>query len=103
MNIDNTEIQKIANLAYLDLSYEQGHYYLDILNNITTLFNYLKKMNTHDVTPMTNTLDHSIILHDDVSIVMNHNILSNAPNIEDNFFLVPRADNQSSYKSSDTI
>lgn len=94
MSYDEKHVNKIANLAKIDLSPEDAHRLGADIEMIMEKFEDLKKYDTENVAPLISPNDEFGFEREDV--VKNQNmvdkILSNAPDVDANgeFFAVPK-------------
>jgi len=86
------EVKKIAKLARLNLNDNESESYTETLNNILEHVNELEAVNTADVAPMSHPFD--FINHtrpdEPKQAIAKEEMLSNAPNVEDDCFKVPK-------------
>lgn len=86
------EVKKIAKLARLNLNDKEGEAYAQTLNNILEHMNELEAVNTADVAPLSHPFD--FINHtrpdEPKQAIAKEEMLSNAPNVEDDCFKVPK-------------
>ncbi len=90
--INNQEVKKIAKLARLHISETEANAYAESLNNILEHMNELDAVNTADVAPLSHPFD--FVNHtrpDEINqAISKEDMLSNAPNVEDDCFKVPK-------------
>jgi len=92
MEIDKTEVKKIANLAYLNIDDEENEASRQALGKMLTIFDELKEVDTTAIEPMTNTIGDNLTLHADEVEETNskEEILANAPQAKFGFYSVPK-------------
>lgn len=96
MSLSTTEIQRIAQLAKLDLSPEQGEKMRGQINAFFEIVEQIKSVDTHGITPLSHPYDAvqevQLRLRPDVANEPNQRALNqqNAPSLEDGLFLVPK-------------
>lgn len=92
MEIDKTEVKKIADLAYLNIADEEMEANRQVLGKILTIFDELKEVDTTSIEPMTNTIGDNLTLHADEVEKTNskEEILANAPHAKFGFYSVPK-------------
>ncbi len=90
--ISSLTVRKIAKLARLKLSEQEELLYTEQLGKIIEYFDELASLDTSEIEPMSHALSISNALRaDEVEVSLSHEILlRNAPDIEDEFFKVPR-------------
>ena len=91
MSIDISTVKKISNLSKLNFVDNQEENIKNELNNILNWVDDLKKVNTQEVEPMLSVFNEKINMRsDDVEITTQNEILSNAPEQKEGFFVVPK-------------
>ena len=92
MSIDNSTVKKIAKLSKLEIDSTSENKMRDELNNILEWVDTLQQVNTDKIEPMLSVFNESMTLREDkVEIDNNQNdILSNAPEKNSGFFVVPK-------------
>lgn len=92
MSLDAGEVDKVANLARLQLETEQVDDYARELSGILAMVDQLNSAQTEGVEPMTHPLDLSARLRADVVIEGDQRTAfqSIAPSTEGGLYLVPR-------------
>lgn len=92
MIITKKEVENIAYLSRLELSEEEKEKYIVQLNQILEYFQKLQKLNTENVEPTFHIVPINNVFRDDEPIpsLKVEDVLSNAPEKEENFFLVPK-------------
>ena len=92
MSIDKDKIKHTAKLARISLDEKKIEDLAKDLSNIFKFIEKLNKANTDNVKPLSSILDHSLRSREDK--VNDGNIrdliLENAPNKNDDFFIVPK-------------
>lgn len=91
MSIDNLTVKKISNLSKLKFTPDQEEDLKNELNKILEWVDDLKEVNTSEVEPMLSVFDEKMTMRADKAELMNKNeILNNAPNEKEGFFVVPK-------------
>ncbi|MBJ7553287.1 Asp-tRNA(Asn)/Glu-tRNA(Gln) amidotransferase subunit GatC [Marinomonas spartinae] len=92
MSIDKQDVQKIAHLARLALTEEDAVQYQHSLSSVLSLVEQMQSVNTDGVEPLSNPLEMTQRLREDVVTEGNHReeFLANAPQTEAGLFLVPK-------------
>ena len=91
MSIDNSVVKKIANLSKINLSEKESENLKHELNKILDWVDDLKKVDTNMVEPMLSVFNENMKMRDDkVELTNTDEILSNAPDKKENFFVVPK-------------
>ena len=91
MSIDNSVVKKIANLSKINLSDNELENLKHELNKILDWVDDLKKVDTNMVEPMLSVFNENIKMREDkVEQTKTDEILSNAPEKKENFFVVPK-------------
>lgn len=91
MSIDNSVVKKIANLSKINLSDKESENLKHELNKILDWVDDLKKVDTKMVEPMLSVFNENMKMRDDkVELTNTDEILSNAPDKKENFFVVPK-------------
>ena len=91
MSIDNSVVKKIANLSKINLSEKESENLKHELNKILDWVDDLKKVDTTMVEPMLSVFNENMKMRDDkVEQTNTDEILSNAPDKKENFFVVPK-------------
>ena len=91
MSIDDSVVKKIANLSKISLTEEEQKLFKVELNNILEWVDELQKVNTDKVEPMLSVFNESMKLRQDKSEQTNaDDILNNAPEKKEGFFIVPK-------------
>ena len=91
MSIDNSVVKKIANLSKINLSEKESENLKHELNKILDWVDDLKKVDTKMVEPMLSVFNENMKMREDkVEQTKTNEILSNAPEKKENFFVVPK-------------
>jgi aspartyl-tRNA(Asn)/glutamyl-tRNA(Gln) amidotransferase subunit C len=92
MNKDDLNIDKLAQLSSLALAPEQQQRLTEELNDIITMFNTLKTVDTTAVEPMSHPLDQTQPRRTDIASaqVNRERLQSSAPSIQDGLYIVPQ-------------
>ena len=91
MSVDNSIVKKIANLSKINLSDAELENLKYELNKILDWVDDLKKIDTSQVEPMLSVFDENMKMREDkVEQTKSDEILLNAPEKKENFFVVPK-------------
>jgi aspartyl-tRNA(Asn)/glutamyl-tRNA(Gln) amidotransferase subunit C len=92
MSIDQNTVRRIAKLARIKVSDDDLPRLEGELNSILQWIEMLNEVNTTNVEPMTSVVKTSMKMRDDVVTEGSDPaaVTSNAPRIEDNFYVVPK-------------
>ena len=92
MSIDKDKIKHTAKLARISLDEKKIEDLAKDLSNIFKFIEKLNKANTENIKPLSSILDHSLRSREDKVNDGNirDQILENAPNKNDDFFIVPK-------------
>ncbi|MFT2098811.1 Asp-tRNA(Asn)/Glu-tRNA(Gln) amidotransferase subunit GatC [Marinomonas sp. 2405UD66-6] len=92
MSINKQDVQKIAHLARLALTEEDADQYQNSLSSVLSLVEQMQSVDTDGVEPLSNPLEMTQRLRDDVVTEDNQRdaFLANAPQSEAGLFLVPK-------------
>jgi len=92
MKISREEVEHVALLARLELTEEETEVYTEQLNSILEYAAILESLDTEQVVPTSHAVPlHNVLREDQVQPSMDRaQVLSNAPDEEDNFFRVPK-------------
>ena len=92
MSLDKATVRRIAQLARLRVDEERLAPLAQELNNILGWIEQLNEVDTSDVAPMTSVVEMTLPRrNDDVTDgAMPDEILANAPETDDGFFVVPK-------------
>lgn len=92
MKISKDDVIKVAELARLEVTQEETEVFTDQLENILEYVEKLNELDTDNVEPTSHVLDISTSLREDkvVNWLTIEEVLQNAPESEDDFFVVPQ-------------
>lgn len=93
MQIDETLLQRLEKLSYLQIPADKRAEMVEQLSEIVSFVDNLSELNTEGVEPTFAMSDISTRLREDDGIVdrsINDDILSHAPDAKDHFFIVPK-------------
>lgn len=92
MLIDNEVIDYIGILAKLELSNEEKELAKSDMENVLNHMSKINELDTDGIEPMVNIYSYDNVFRDDIVTNGNDkdNMLSNAPSIKDNQYVVPR-------------
>ncbi|TFG77252.1 MAG: Asp-tRNA(Asn)/Glu-tRNA(Gln) amidotransferase subunit GatC [Thermodesulfobacteriales bacterium] len=92
MKISKDDVTKVAELARLEVTEEETAIFTEQLGNILEYIEKLNELDTDNVEPTSHVLDISTPLREDkvVKWLSIEEVLQNAPESEDNFFVVPQ-------------
>jgi len=92
MNIDDKMLKYIFELAKLELDEEKKESLKNDLEKIIDYMEILKQADTEGVVPMSHTFMDTDVFRDDVikKPMKNEDILSNAPETKDGYFVAPK-------------
>ncbi|MCZ6469642.1 MAG: Asp-tRNA(Asn)/Glu-tRNA(Gln) amidotransferase subunit GatC [Candidatus Dadabacteria bacterium] len=92
MKISKDDIIKVSELARLEFKEEELEKFTEQLGNILEYIEQLNELNTDNVEPTSHVLDISTPLREDkvVEWLSTEEVLKNAPESEDDFFVVPQ-------------
>ncbi len=92
MKISKDDVTKVAELARLEATEEETEIFTEQLGNILEYIEKLNELDTDNVEPTSHVLDISTPLREDkvVKWLSIEEVLQNAPESEDNFFVVPQ-------------
>jgi aspartyl-tRNA(Asn)/glutamyl-tRNA(Gln) amidotransferase subunit C len=92
MSVDKNTVRHIAKLARIALPEERVEPMMVELNNILGWMEQLQEVDIGGVEPMTSVIAQKLKMRDDVVTAGGDSaaILANAPQTEDNFFVVPK-------------
>lgn len=92
MKISKDDIIKVSELARLEFNEEELEKFTEQLGNILEYIEQLNELNTDNVEPTSHVLDSSTPLREDkvVEWLSTEEVLKNAPESEDDFFVVPQ-------------
>ncbi|MCZ6527598.1 MAG: Asp-tRNA(Asn)/Glu-tRNA(Gln) amidotransferase subunit GatC [Candidatus Dadabacteria bacterium] len=92
MKISKDDIIKVSELARLEFKEEELEIFTEQLGNILEYIEQLNELDTDNVEPTSHVLDISTPLREDkvVEWLSTEEVLKNAPESEDDFFVVPQ-------------
>jgi len=92
MSIDKDKIKHTAKLARISFDEKQIENLSKDLSNIFNFIEKLNKINTENIKPLTSILDHTLRSREDkiTDGGIRNKILENAPNKNEEFFIVPK-------------
>ncbi|GJM16143.1 MAG: aspartyl/glutamyl-tRNA(Asn/Gln) amidotransferase subunit C [Thermodesulfobacteriota bacterium] len=92
MKISKEDVIKVAELARLEFKEQETQLFTEQLGNILEYIEKLNELDTDNVEPTSHVLDISTPLRDDkvVKWLSIEEVLQNAPESEDDFFVVPQ-------------
>ena len=92
MSITSADIDKIANLAKLDLSKAEREKFASQLSDIVSYIEKLNQLNTDDVTPLAHVNNLANVFREDKArpSMEKQDVFKNSPQHDDDFFLVPK-------------
>jgi aspartyl-tRNA(Asn)/glutamyl-tRNA(Gln) amidotransferase subunit C len=92
MSVDKATVRRIAKLARISLSEERAELMMAELNGILGWVEQLQEVDVDGVEPMTSVVAQKLKMRDDVVTAGGDAsvIVANAPQTEDNFFVVPK-------------
>ena len=92
MKINKNTINKIARLSRIKLEDKESEDYIKDLNHILNWVEQLNEINTDNVDPLSNISSYTLPQREDVSKDINSNeeILENAPDKIEGYFVVPK-------------
>ena len=92
MKISKDDVIKVSELARLEVKEEELDKFTEQLGNILEYIEQLNELDTNNVEPTSHVLDISTPLREDkvVEWLNTEEVLQNAPESEDDFFVVPQ-------------
>lgn len=93
MQIDETLLQRLEKLSYLQIPQEHREEMIAQLSEIVSFVDNLSELNTEGVDATFAMSDISTALRDDIGVVeraINDDILAHAPHVQEHFFIVPK-------------
>jgi aspartyl-tRNA(Asn)/glutamyl-tRNA(Gln) amidotransferase subunit C len=92
MSVDKKTVRHIARLARIALKDEQVEPMVNELNNILAWVQQLEEVDVAGVPPLTSVVEQRLKMRDDVVTEGGQAdaLMANAPQVEENFFVVPR-------------
>jgi len=92
MSVDKATVRRIAKLARIALPEERVEPMMGELNGILGWIEQLQEVKVEGIEPMTSVVTHKLKMREDVVTAGGDAaaIVANAPQSEDNFFVVPK-------------
>ena len=92
MDINKSEVKRIAKLAGLSPSEKDLELYQKDLSNIVNLFGKLKGVDTDGIEPLYNVIDDNLRLRKDIAVKENNtdDLIKNSSKSRYSFFVVPK-------------
>ena len=92
MKITEKEVKNTAELARLEFSEQELDLFTDQLGSILGYINNLNELNTNDIEPTSHAIEVNIPLREDAvdQKITTEQVTMNAPQSEDDFFIVPK-------------
>ena len=92
MKISEKEVKNTAELARLEFNDQELEMFTDQLGNILEYIDNLNELNTENIEPTSHAIEVNILLREDVvdQKITTNQVTHNAPQIEDDFFIVPK-------------
>ncbi|MDD2267299.1 Asp-tRNA(Asn)/Glu-tRNA(Gln) amidotransferase subunit GatC [Sulfuricurvum sp.] len=93
MQIDETLLQRLEKLSYLQIPEEQREDMISQLSEIVSFVDNLSELNTDGISATFAMSDVSTSLREDIGVVdraINDDILAHAPHAQEHFFIVPK-------------
>jgi aspartyl-tRNA(Asn)/glutamyl-tRNA(Gln) amidotransferase subunit C len=92
MSVTPDDVRKVARLSRIKIAEERVEPMTQELNSILNWIEQLSEVDVTDVEPMTSVVETKLPLREDAVTDGNYQdkVLSNAPNSEDGFFVVPK-------------
>jgi len=92
LKITKEDVIQTADLARLEINEEELERFSEQLGHILEYIEGLNELDTTDIEPTSHVLDLSTLLREDVvkQIITSKEALRNAPESEDDFFVVPK-------------
>jgi aspartyl-tRNA(Asn)/glutamyl-tRNA(Gln) amidotransferase subunit C len=93
VQIDDDLLKKLEKLSYLEIADDKREEVISQLSEIVSFVDNLSELDTTDLDPTFSMTDKGTALREDSvssSKEISGSILSNAPQSEDNFFIVPK-------------
>ena len=86
------DVEHVAKLARLELTQEEKEMFTEQLGDVLTHVEKMNEVNTTGVEPMNHPIDFVNVMREDNKIYENtrEELMSNAPDIEGEFFKVPK-------------
>jgi aspartyl-tRNA(Asn)/glutamyl-tRNA(Gln) amidotransferase subunit C len=93
MQVDNALLSRLEKLSYLQISEDKREEIIAQLSEIVSFVDNLSELNTDNVDDKFSMTNQATFTREDIENcdrTINDNILKNAPNSADNFFIVPK-------------
>ena len=92
MQIDESTVDKLANLAKLEFDADAKKEIVKDLNRVLNFVDKLNEMNTDNVEPLVYMTDETNVLRKDkvVQVISQHEALKNAPQKDSDYMIVPK-------------
>jgi len=93
LHIDDALLKKLEKLSYLEIADDKREEIISQLSEIVSFVDNLSELDTTDIDPTFGMTDKGTSLREDTtssSKEVSESILRNAPQSEDNFFIVPK-------------
>ena len=92
MKIDNSTVDKLANLANLEFNKESKKEIIEDLNRVLKFVGKLNELDTKNVEPLVYMTDEANVLRKDEVIqkITQQDALSNAPEKDSDYIIVPK-------------
>ncbi|MBA1438703.1 MAG: Asp-tRNA(Asn)/Glu-tRNA(Gln) amidotransferase subunit GatC [Epsilonproteobacteria bacterium] len=93
MQIDETLLKRLERLSYLQISEEKRAEVIEQLSEIVGFVDNLSELDTSDIDATFTMSDNATPMREDVAFCetqINDDILKNAPDAQENFFVVPK-------------
>ncbi|MDD2356384.1 MAG: Asp-tRNA(Asn)/Glu-tRNA(Gln) amidotransferase subunit GatC [Thiovulaceae bacterium] len=93
MQVDNVLLSRLEKLSYLQISKDKREEIIVQLSEIVSFVNNLSELNTDDVDDKFSMTNQATFTREDIENcdrTINDNILKNAPDSADHFFIVPK-------------
>lgn len=93
MQIDDALLKKLEKLSYLEIADDKREEVIAQLSEIVSFVDNLSELDTTDLDPTFGMTNQGTALREDLassSKEISASIISNAPQSEDNFFIVPK-------------
>ena len=96
MSVTINDVEKIAMLARLKLTEEEGDNYTGTSNQILEYIEKLNELDTENIEPLSNPVENTNVFRDDklMSSTKTEGALKNAPDKDEQHFKVPKVINQ---------
>ena len=93
MQVDNALLSRLEKLSYLQISEDKREEIISQLSEIVSFVDNLSELNTDNVDDKFSMTNQATFTREDIENcdrTINDNILKNAPDSADNFFIVPK-------------